>query len=234
MEKSFAAYNSIERTLDYGITKSNLNGKKVKLINTMVETASLILPQDAYILELGAGTGHLTESLLNLDMHRLYVGSDPTRSNVQVLDNRFSYYPGFYSYFLDYLRGESWEGERMDCVASSMAVHYHRNKGQLFSEVYRWLKPGGWFMLADIFSGQGAEGQAILDEYKASSVLGQGTQIGEKIDYIHSEGERSKKEGKKVESLWAYQNQLVLAGFASVNVLWMDHWLGVMVARRPD
>jgi SAM-dependent methyltransferase len=122
----------------------------------------------------------------------------------------------------------------MDCVSSSLAVHYHKNKTQLFSNVYHWLKPGGWFLLADIFAGCSPEGQAILDENKAASVLGPSAPAGQKIDYIHSEWERGKREEKKLQTLWDYQSQLVLTGFISVNVLWMDHWLGVMIARRPD
>ncbi len=64
-----------------------------------------------------------------------------------------------------------------DCAISIAGVHHLDDKGALFKEIFRALKPGGRFLLADVHRDSAVAG--FLDDF-----VGQHTSTGHRGDYL--------------------------------------------------
>jgi SAM-dependent methyltransferase len=108
--------------------------------------------------------------------------------------------------------------EAFDIVLSSLAFHYIRDFDMLIEKIYRWLKPGGYFVFSvehPVFTAQGSQ-----DWYYD----GNGNILHFPVDNYYYEGQRKAiflgEEVKKYHrTLTSYLESLLQAGFQLQHVI---------------
>ncbi len=105
------------------------------------------------VLDLGAGTGLLTEYLFKRYPEAEFTLIDLSGEMLEVAKERFKGHSNFRYIQADYVK-QDFEGT-YDIVASSLSIHHlsHENKKLIYEKVYHHLNKGGIFINADEVSG---------------------------------------------------------------------------------
>jgi SAM-dependent methyltransferase len=100
------------------------------------------------VLDIGTGTGDFISVLKNLFTTCEIAGVDPDRESLQKAKQN---YPGIKFYEST---GENliFTDNTFDVVSISMALHHLKNVKKALLEINRVLKPGGWLIVAELFS----------------------------------------------------------------------------------
>ena len=115
------------------------------------------------VLDLGCGTGRDCAVMAKLvgDSGQV-IGVDMTDEQLEVADKWLSYHeekleiqPGVLQFkkgFIEDLRALGFEDNSFDLITSNCVLNLSPNKDQLFSEIFRVLKPGGELFFSDVFA----------------------------------------------------------------------------------
>ncbi|MEM8732890.1 MAG: class I SAM-dependent methyltransferase [Planctomycetota bacterium] len=119
----------------------------------------------ADVLELGCGTGNLTEKLIQQFPNGCLTLVDISASSIEACQKRFReveavlnepapVYQRMNFRTADF-RELEYEAGSFDLVTSAISIHHLTSveKQQLFAAVFDWLRPGGVFVFADQFAG---------------------------------------------------------------------------------
>jgi len=110
------------------------------------------LPKDALqsktVLEVGCGRGRGAAYVARVFKTRRYVGMDLTQANVEIARKAFGSHTG-----LEFMQGNALDiqlpAAEFDVVLNVESSHNYPNFGQFAAEVFRVLKPGGFFLWTD-------------------------------------------------------------------------------------
>jgi len=153
--ESIQAYNLPERVAMYDSDMNLMHPNRTKMAEIVLEVVPF--SQDAIFtaLDLGVGTGLFSKAILTkfpqcrviavdgavsmIEMARMRLGSLADRVDFRVGDFR-------------YLKELLSEGEQGELVYSAYALHHltSQEKLALIQESLKFLKPGGWFLNADL------------------------------------------------------------------------------------
>ena len=146
---------------------ANLYDTKHKFVSSLAtETVELLLPKvGERILDIGCGTGHLTQAIANCGAEVLGVDSAET----MILQARQNY-PNLQFAVMDAIKLEFTE--EFDAVFSNAVLHWIKQPEKVIAGVWKSLKPGGRFVAefggkGNINSIQTALVQAICQENSA-------------------------------------------------------------------
>lgn len=181
------------------------------------------------VLELGTGTGKLARAVVDSYQPDFFRGLDGSDNMVTETRNRFDGYDG--SAELDFERVEfsQWTPEESyDLVYSSLAVHHLKNpaKRNLFATIYKALKPGGHFLLCDVFRRR----SGLIDFYKTIKhhrLLEKGLSEDEAEE--HWESHVPNRTLADWEKLFEVLEEI---GFSAVDCVWRDMYRSIFVADR--
>ncbi len=99
------------------------------------------------VADIGAGTGFLTEGLINKGV--LVIAVDQSEKMLEMMKDKFSGYD-----FIDYRVGEGdmlpIDNESVDCAFANMYLHHVIIPENAIREIYRILKPGGKLIITDL------------------------------------------------------------------------------------
>lgn len=111
-----------------------------------------VKPNCQTILELGAGTGLLTQYLFRKFPQAQFTLLDVSGQMMDVAKERFAGLSNFHYVVADY--AEQLPGRKWDLVASALSIHHldDENKAALFSRIYNRLPEDGCFINLDIFN----------------------------------------------------------------------------------
>ena len=101
------------------------------------------------ILDLGAGTGLLTQKLFEKYPQAQFTLLDISEDMLNLARRRFAAQPQFKYIVADYLEYDF--KEKFDIIISSLSIHHldHRDKEYLYKKIYEILNSGGIFLNAD-------------------------------------------------------------------------------------
>ena len=118
------------------------------LYNIISEVAKINITQPS-ILDLGAGTGLLTEKLFEKYPNAQFTLLDISEDMLNIARSRFADQPQFKYVIANYLEYDF--KEKFDIVISSLSIHHldHVDKEYLYRKVYKILDSGGIFLNAD-------------------------------------------------------------------------------------
>lgn len=104
------------------------------------------------VLDLGAGTGILSEYLYDQFPDAKYTLMDVADLMLDEARLRFKNHKNFHYITDDY--SVTLPSVKFDLIATALSFHCieRKEKGSLYQNVYRHLKPGGYFFLLDRFS----------------------------------------------------------------------------------
>ena len=184
----------------------------------------------ARVLELGPGTGNLTQKVLTRFPHSTVVGYDlseqmlaQARAKLAVFEARLQLCQGDLSQTV-------FPGP-FDAVVSAIAVHHvpPPSKPILFHRVYAALRPGGVLVLGDAFQ---ATTPALGDTYRrfiAEEMERRG------VDTTAADAYRSRSgpSGGASTQVQAYLRWMQQAGFVNVDCVWKHFGRAVVYGERP-
>ncbi len=185
------------------------------------------------VLELGIGTGNLTQKLLDRFPCSTAVGYDLSgemlaraRAKLTVAGARIQLHQGDISQV-------AFDGP-FDAVISAIAVHHvpPPDKPILFQRLYAALRPGGVLVLGDAFQ---AATPALSERYRAlskTSLQRQG--IVETPVYTAYRSRSSQPSGGSSTDLQAYLQWMEQAGFYNVDCVWKYLSRAVVYGERPE
>ncbi|MBI4180172.1 class I SAM-dependent methyltransferase [bacterium] len=172
-----------------------------------------------HILELGPGTGILTERVLSAFPRARLTGIDLTDEMLRQAEKRLNRYRMRCVLRQGDFDTTAFDGP-YDAVISSLAIHHlpPAGKRRLYKKIQRCLKSGGAFINADMVKSESAFIQkrylALWENFMRSG--------GVSEDYIR----RRFRGARKVDIYDTLTDQLLWlrhAGFKSVDVFW-KHW----------
>lgn len=116
------------------------------------------------ILDLGAGTGLLTQLLWKKHPRAQFQLVDMSQEMLNIAKNRFSGQKNFEYVNNDYLKYDF--GGLFDIIVSSLSIHHlnHENIESLYQKIYDHLKPDGIFLNADQVIGPSPYSENIYKE----------------------------------------------------------------------
>lgn len=104
------------------------------------------IKSSSIVLEIGAGTGRLTKTLL--ESGAIVVATDISPSSLNVIEKRYSKYNNSLIAQLADMEQLPFKQNHFDIVSSAGSLSYGDNK-IVMKEIYRVLKPGGLFICVD-------------------------------------------------------------------------------------
>jgi len=122
--------------------------------DTIVRVVGAVRPAPERVLDLGCGTGSLSEAILEEFPGCMLVGVDVDQSLLALAANRLGRFGKRVSLICADLRTESWmpsAGGGFDAAISATALHWlsSENLALLYRRLAKVLKPGGLFINAD-------------------------------------------------------------------------------------
>ncbi len=124
------------------------------------QIAGLDLPASPRILEIGCGTGFLTEALAERGIGGDWLVTDLAPAMVERCRRRIGAQPGWRFAVLDGEYGEPEAGERFDLICSSLAMQWFDDLEAATARMLGWLAPGGQLVFTTLAAGTFAEWRA--------------------------------------------------------------------------
>jgi tRNA (cmo5U34)-methyltransferase len=204
------------------------------LTHEMILTMLPFSPQSPLrVLELGLGTGNLTQKVLDRFPHSTVVGYDLSaemlahaRAKLAPAGSRVQLHHGDISQIM-------FPGP-FDVAISAIAVHHvpPPDKPILFHRLYAALRPGGALVLGDAFQ---AATSTLAERYRqltTESLTRQG--IVETPVYTAYRSRHSQPSGGESAPLHKYLLWMQQAGFQHVDCVWKYFSRAVVYGEKPD
>lgn len=112
--------------------------------------AALTLPPAPRLLEIGCGTGHLTEALAQTGLGGNWLVTDLAPAMVERARARLGETPTRRFAPLDGEHGADPEDAPFDLVCSSLAFQWFEDPAIAARRLMGWVRPGGWLALATL------------------------------------------------------------------------------------
>ncbi|MCJ8208532.1 class I SAM-dependent methyltransferase [Mucilaginibacter sp. RS28] len=184
--------------------------------------------QPKRILDLGCGTGNLTEAALkhypNAEIHALDISADILNE----CRKRFEGHNNIYYHQQDFTRLDLPEGS-FDLIISSIAIHHinDEDKARLYPKIYSLLKPNGIFVFADQTKGATDEiYQKHIGRWKEEAMKLGSTEADWQLWMDHQDAH-----DYHAPVGW-HLKQLEGACFALTDVIWKNIMWAVIWARK--
>jgi len=192
---------------------------------TVVELVK-ITNENAKILDLGAGTGLLTELVIKKYPNAEYTLVDIAEEMLAIAKERFETLDNVSFNVEDYRDGIS--GGKYEAIISSLSIHHldSYEKRNLYKNIFNILEDGGVFINADQVKGEDCESEEIVKEYQLSHI--------ENCSLLREEKDETYGRIKldKMDKMSTQINMLKEAGFKSVDIYYKYYNYVVFRARK--
>jgi malonyl-CoA O-methyltransferase len=125
--------------------------------------AALDLPERPRILEIGCGTGFLTEALIDEGVTGEWLVTDISPAMVERCRERIGGYADIRFAVLDGEYGDPGAGAHFDLVCSSLVMQWFDDPASTLARMLGWLAPRGHCLFSTLASGSFAEWRAAHD-----------------------------------------------------------------------
>ncbi len=198
--------------------------------NTILEMLGLGGRYPAHVLELGIGTGTLTEKLLDRFPKTRVTGVDISPAMLTQARAKLSF-AGNRVELRESDMSTAALGSGYDAVVSAIAFHHvpPRKKAALFAELYGGLDPDGVIVVGDTFKATTSEMGELFRHLKEERLMEEGLS---KADIVER-SQRAKYSGGSATRVRDYERWLAKAGFISVDCVWKHFNLAVLFGRKP-
>ena len=197
-------------------------------------------PADCRVIDLGCGTGSLTEAILDALPESRVIGVDLDGALLLLAEQRLQRFGNRAKLVKEDLRGERWVlavNGPQDGVVSSTALHWLSpdNLAMLYYRLTEVLKPGGVFLNADHVASSEPAVQREWEEHRQADLARSRTHSAEGWDeffaaYSKALGANPATMGSKVVGTWQgieeglplawHVDQLQKNGFVSCDCFW--------------
>jgi ubiquinone/menaquinone biosynthesis C-methylase UbiE len=173
--ESIKAYGIASRVSAYDRDMRIMHPLRSKMAEVALEVLPFT-PQDSLqALDLGVGTGLLTTGFLERFPLSQVIAVDGAEAMIDLCRERLGAKSGQVTFLVADFRSLSAgqvKAESLDVVLSAFALHHltGTEKKAVIAEALRWLKPGGWFVNADLVVAQSPEVERRIQELRVAGV----------------------------------------------------------------
>ena len=168
-QQSIAAYENAERVRRYGVDMDLMHPNRSKMATVAIEVLTAAgLPAEPTIIDLGIGTGFFSWQFLHSYPNAHIIGIDGSQPMLDLASTRLG--PLAENVSLrqaDFREVESViaPSEKADAALASFALHHLNTNEKIaaLQKVRQHLKPGGWFVDADIVVGDDVAEKLVQD-----------------------------------------------------------------------
>lgn len=230
--KSINAYNLRKRVAAYDADMELMHPNRSKMVQIALEV--LPFESDARLkgLDLGVGTGYFTERFLEAFPQSKVYGLDGAESMVDLAKTRLGGRGKNVNFRVGDFRdlGELLaDVEGIDVVYSSYALHHltREEKTSVVREAVSLLRPGGWFVNADIIAAGTADVESRIQEIRVNGIVERARGIDPRFrDYEATRrflDELEANEGDQPLTLKDDLRVLRDAGLHDVAIFWLEY-----------
>jgi len=240
--KSINAYDIAARVTTYDADMEVMHPNRTRMVDVALEFLPLAKDAEMRVLELGCGTGYLTQRLLTEYPRARVVAVDGASSMVELATSRLD----ALNKHVEFCVGDFRELDRLmqpdqvfDAVLSSYALHHlnREEKLPLVAASSSRLKPGGWFINADLIESDSAEVEDRFQQLRVSGIVrrsaagdGRFSSPSATQQYLAElEAEEHDQPLKLLQDLEVLRS----AGLEHVCVLWLEYREAVVAGRKP-
>jgi tRNA (cmo5U34)-methyltransferase len=196
----------------------------------MIQSVFESLPQSwapAQVLELGCGTGNLTQILRAQFPEASILGVDLSAEALDVCRRRLAD-PGLSLMKAD-MAALALDGGRFDLVASSLALHHlsDAQRAALFTKVLSWLRSGGVFTFCDRFKSESEHHHVVNTAIRKELAFRRGATQSEWQRWLEHE-----RDHDTPGHVFDQMNALREIGFRGVECVWRKWTWGTVFARK--
>ena len=240
--KSISAYDVAARVATYDADMEVMHPNRTRMVDVALEFLPLARDTEMHVLELGCGTGYLTQRLLTAYPSARVVAVDGAQSMLELATSRL----GALNERVDSRVGDFRELDRLvqpdplsDAVLSSYALHHldRDDKLQVLVASSSRLKPGGWFINADLIESDSAEVEDRFQQLRVAGIVrraaaddGRFSSPSATQQYLDElEANEHDQPLKLLQDLEVLRS----AGLEHVCVLWLEYREAVVAGRKP-
>jgi len=226
-------FNDPARAWEYHQGQGFAPARKARMLEVLVRLLEDSTPAGVRVLELGAGTGHLTAKLLEREHFGHIHATDSAPAMLEVARQTLQSERLTLEHldFSEAAQLERYHTEGIGAVTSSMAFHLAPDKLALFDDIYALLEPDGVLIFADHLAGQSLATHRTIGLERGRVRLG-AVDAAALENFLEQDAVNQEKMGNRTESLEMYLAMLYDVGFSDVDCLWRDFWMGILVAKK--
>jgi len=242
------AYDLPQRVAAYDADMALMHPNRAVMVEAAL--ALLPLPDDAspVAVDLGVGTGYFTQRFLERCPGGSVVAIDGATAMVDLARARLGRAAGHVEFLVADFRDLGrlgLKGSAADVVFSSYALHHleREDKLSVVRACLGLLRPGGWFLNADLIVAPSAEIEARIQQLRVDGIVARAAAAGDdgSVDERFCDPASARafldrmevEEGDRPLTLVDDLEILRRAGLHDVAVLWVEYREAVTCGRRP-
>lgn len=182
------------------------------------------------IVDLGCGTGNLSEGVVNQYPEAELIAVDLSASILQEASERLKKYSNI-KYLNEDFNTLEFEAGSVDLIVSSIALHHLTDpqKEKLLKKIYTWLSPNGILIFGDQFAGStAARYQQHMNNWKQSS---EGKNVPDSEWKLWMEHQEKHDYHTTVENYFTWCKAI---GFENTDVVWRYFLWTVFIAHKSE
>jgi len=174
---SVEAYDPPERVRRYDADMEIMHPLRLKMIDVALELLPFDRTDALRVLDLGVGTGAFSRQLMEKYLNAEVVAVDGAASMLELAKFRLREYSNRVKWVVSDFRAmptELLEPDTIDLVISSYALHHlnAQEKLAVLKSVVRAIRPGGWFLNADLVIADAPDIEQRLQEIRVEAITG--------------------------------------------------------------
>lgn len=180
------------------------------------------------IVDLGCGTGNLSEGIANQYPDAELIAVDLSASILKEASERLKNYSNI-KYLNEDFNTLEFEAGSVDLIVSSIALHHLTDpqKEKLLKKIYTWLSPNGILIFGDQFAGStAARYQQHMNNWKQSS---EGKNVPDSEWKLWMEHQEKHDYHTSVENYFTWCKAI---GFQNTDVVWRYFLWTVFIAHK--
>jgi tRNA (cmo5U34)-methyltransferase len=230
--RSINAYNLPKRVAAYDADMELMHPNRSKMVQIALEVLPFESDQRLKALDLGVGTGYFTERFLETFPQSRVYALDGAKTMVDLAKARLGGRGKNVSFRVGDFRdlGELLAGvESIDLVYSSYALHHlsRDEKASVAREAVSLLRPGGWFLDADIIVADTPDVEKRIQEIRVNGIVERARGVDPRFrDHEATRrflDELEANEGDQPLTLEDDLRVLRDAGLHDVTVFWLEY-----------
>ncbi len=173
---SIAAYDLPERVAAYDADMEVMHPNRTKMVDVAIEVLPFGPDGRLTMIDLGVGTGFLTERFLKAFPRARVTALDGASSMIELARTRLGALAGRVTFVTGDFReltGAVEVAEPVDAVLSAYALHHltAEEKQDVIGQALALLRPGGWFVNADLVVAQDRGVEQRIQELRVEGVV---------------------------------------------------------------
>jgi ubiquinone/menaquinone biosynthesis C-methylase UbiE len=230
--KSIAAYEIPQRVASYDADMEIMHPNRAKMVQVALEVLPFPSEQPRRALDLGVGTGYFAEWFLRRFPNARLWAIDGSAAMVEVARERLGPLAQRVHFHIGDFRDLARlvpEGESFDVAFSSFALHHlgRDDKQAVIRAARDRLRPGGWFLNADIHIAEAPEIEQRLQEIRVNGIMGRGQGVDARFaDAGATRSFLDRMEAGDGDQPLTLQGDLEVlrgAGLRGVTVFWLEY-----------